>query len=355
MWTAATTACFPSSCCFCKVGNVNEQTHPSATCSDLPRLLLHNSFQDGFPGFFPHICLVMQVTTCESCPLERVIIIIIIGVLFCFFPCSSKPLWVVSRAFWGCQSSLLAKKSPPRMFPHDMKASSPKGLEEAHAADLQLPPVCSRVPRRIRQGWANSRSSFEGPAVLWYSRAQGSHIISANITVARHLSSSVSFVHKTSFCSIRFNRHLLNICAVSDHVQGARTAKMNNRTGTPCDACFPLYHSQSNFSGLRSSQSTVWNPAVPLLTRDSRFTDEEGEPERPGHLPKIMQLINGSSDHHNTESWFVSQCSILPCHLFFFPWHIAFWHVIRGRLRLLIVAREILLSLLIILHYECHG
>lgn len=193
-----------------------------------PWLLLHNSFQDGFPGFFPHICLMMQVTTCESRPLERVIIIIIIGVLFCFFPCSSKPLWVVSRVFWGCQSSLLAKKSPPRMLPHDMKAWSPEGLGEAHPADLQLPPVCGGVPRRIRQGWANSRSSFEGPAVLWYSRAQGSHIISANITVARHLSSSVSFVHKTSFCSIRFNRHLLNICAVSDHVQGTRTAKMNN-------------------------------------------------------------------------------------------------------------------------------
>lgn len=185
---------------------------------------------------------------------------------YCFFffnfvlPSGSKLLWVLSSMSWDRQSSPLAFKGllPGYVPPTASQLQVPRGFEKPRPADWQLIPLCSRVPLRIQQGWANSRSSFGGPAVLWYSQAQGSHIISTNIIVARHLSSSVYFVHKPSFGSIRSDRHLSNICAGSDHVQGARATRMNSTWLGFIMRLFQRYHFQRNFPGLISVNLVKW-------------------------------------------------------------------------------------------------
>lgn len=123
------------------------------------------------------------------------------------------------------------------------------------------------------------------PVVLWYSPAQGSHIISTNNTVVRHLSRSVYSVRKPSFGSIRFNKYLLNICAVSDHVQGTRAIRMNNTwTGLTVTLFYSFIVPKALFTclisiGLVNSNRAYMGTAFPFHNR------ETSESERPGQLP----------------------------------------------------------------------
>lgn len=233
---------------------------------------------------------------------------------------------MASSVYRGCQSSLLAKSLRPGCSPATCQLQVPGGFEKPGPADWRLLPRGSRGPRRIRQGWANSRSSFAGPAGLWCSQAQGSHIISPNIIVARHLSSSVYFVHKPSFGSNRFNRHLLNICAVSDHVQGARTARMNNMwlgLTAVLFSSFIIPNEQLSRSQLISVNLVKSNGAWALTVFP--FYKWGSWVWKTRSLPQDYTINKWKFCQHNPESWFVIQCSMLPPFVFFNTLPLGIW------------------------------
>lgn len=209
------------------------------------------------------------------------------------------------------------------MFPTTCQLQVPWGFGQPGHTDWRLIPTLQqlRAPRRGRQGW--------GPAVLWSSPAQGSHIISTNSTAVRHLSSSVYSVHKPSFGSIRFNKHLLNICAVSDHIQGTRAIRMKNTwTGLAVMLFYSFIVPQTLFTWLISinlvrSNRAHTGTAFPLHNGESWAS------ERPSPSPKITRLINVSSGPRIRDSIFHSMFNTQFFHIAFFffsffytsPWH----------------------------------
>lgn len=134
----------------------------------------------------------------------------------------------------------------------------------------------------------------------------------------RHLSSSVYSVHKPSFGSIRFNKHLLNICAVSDHVQGTRAIRMKNTwTGPAVMLFYSFIVPQTLFTWLISinlvrSNRAHTGTAFPLHNGESWAS------ERQSPSPKITRLINVSSGPRIRDSIFHSMFNTQFFHIAFF-------------------------------------
>lgn len=176
----------------------------------------------------------------------------------------------------------------------------------------------------------------------------------------RHLSSSVYSVHKPSFGSIRFNKHLLNICAVSDHVQGTRAIRMKNTwTGPAVMLFYSFIVPQTLFTWLISinlvrSNRAHTGTAFPLHNGESWAS------ERPSPSPKITRLINVSSGPRIRDSIFHSMFNTQFFQIAFF-FLLFFLHIAMAyNLRMFQTlcngpSQRCSFPLLIILHGGCRG
>lgn len=129
MWTATTIACFPLSCCFWKVGNVSEKTHPPANYTDwhltsstqqLPRkpsLVSYHVFRARGKR---------QVAARQNCFPKRVIVIVII--ILGWFSLEFKLHGVLASVYRDWQSSLLTKGLHPGCSPQPASFKSPGAL-----------------------------------------------------------------------------------------------------------------------------------------------------------------------------------------------------------------------------------
>lgn len=237
--------------------------------------------------------------------------------LILLFPIVQNPSGDSPVCHWHCQSSLLTKGLHPGCPPWPASFKSPGalggpgmqtgGLFPSAAAESSMESKAGLSQQQVLQ----TRTEW-GPAVLWYSPAQGSHIISTNTTVVRYLSSSVYSVHKPSFGSTRFNKHLLNICAVSDHIQGTRAIRMKNtRTGHTLIPFYSFRAPKALFTCLISI-NIVKSNRVYMGTAFPFHNWEGWESERLGEFPKTTQLINVKFWYKNPGIQVFIQCSISP-------------------------------------------
>jgi hypothetical protein len=180
-----------------------------------------------------------------------------------------------------------------------------------------------QLRERERSRESEAGLSKWGPAVLWYSKALGRHRISVNILWWD--TSPALFILDINL-AIRFHKHLLNICAASDHVQG-----------------------QGQYSNtllqFQSFQSTVHHPGQTLRYQTVQIS-----------VPHF-HFTNGTAE--NLEGWVTYLRShsyqievlgpkamglILYLMLYFtispYFFHIAVWHWIRRCFRPLVHARR---------------
>lgn len=218
MWTAATTAYFLSIALLFLQRRKCQRADSSSSnlFRFVPDLFCTTASQETVLGFLPGVSTTMQEA--GSSTSKRFSGESNYYFIYFAFPCSSKPLWILCSVHWDCQSSLLMEGLHSGCSPQH--ALLKKRLWEAQAyRPVSLSSLWQLREHLGEQGRVEPTggppNEDGGPAVLWYNWAPESHI---NI-IWRHFSSSVYFVHKPSFSSMKFNKHLLNICAASDHVQ----------------------------------------------------------------------------------------------------------------------------------------